>query len=78
MIKLSENYSMTSGSLRNYYRKELTDINDNVSEGKSFKCKTKKVGKTTKIAARPRRGKSTTATRNNNFKCCSYYSTQVS
>ena len=32
---------MTSGSLCNYYRGEIDNINDNASDGKSFKYKTK-------------------------------------
>ena len=36
---------MTSGSLWNYYRDEIDNINDNASDGKSFKHKTKMVGK---------------------------------
>ena len=37
---------MTSRSLWKYYRDELDNINDNASDGKSFKYKTKIVGKT--------------------------------
>ena len=37
---------MTSGSLWNYQRDETDDANDNASEGKSFECKTKAIGKT--------------------------------
>ena len=32
---------MTSGSLWNYYRDEIDDVDDNDSDVKSFKCKTK-------------------------------------
>ena len=42
----SQNYSMTSGSLQNYYRDETDDVNDNASDGKLFKYKIKIVGKT--------------------------------
>ena len=37
---------MTSGSLLNYYRDKIDDGDDNASDGKSFKYKTKIVGKT--------------------------------
>ena len=40
-LEYSQNYSMTSGSLWNYYRDEIDDVDDNVSDGKSFKYKTK-------------------------------------
>ena len=42
----SQNYSMTSGSLWNYYRDEIDDVHNNNSGGKSFKYKTKIVGQT--------------------------------
>ena len=32
---------MTSGSLWNYYRDEVDNVNDNALDGKSFKYKTK-------------------------------------
>ena len=37
---------MTSGSLWNYYRDEIDDVDDNASDGKSFEYKTKIVGNT--------------------------------
>ena len=39
LLEYSYNYSMTSGSLRNYYRDEINDvdINDSTSDSKSFK-----------------------------------------
>ena len=46
MLEYSQNYSMTSGSLWNYYRGEIDDADDNASDDKSFKYKTKIVGKT--------------------------------
>ena len=46
LLDNSQNYSMTSGSLWNYYRDEIGDVDDNVSDCKSFKYKTKIVGKT--------------------------------
>ena len=48
-----ENYSMTSRSLRNYYGDGIDDVNVNALDGKSFKYKTKIVGKTEAIIARP-------------------------
>ena len=46
MLEYSGNYSMTLESLWNYYRDEIDNINDNASDGKLFKYKTKIVGKT--------------------------------
>ena len=45
-LEYSQNYSMTSGSLWNNYRKKIDNVNDNASDGKSFKYKTKIIGKT--------------------------------
>ena len=45
LLEYSQNYSVTSGSLGNYYRDEIDDVDANSSEGKSFKYKTKIVGK---------------------------------
>ena len=36
LLKFSQNYSMTSGSLWNYYRDEIDDVDGNASDGKSF------------------------------------------
>ena len=44
LLKYSQNCSMTSGSLWNYYRDEIDDVDDNASDGKSFKYGTKIVG----------------------------------
>ena len=46
LLEHSQNYSMTSGSLWNYYRDEIDDVDDNILDGKSFKFKTKIIGKT--------------------------------
>ena len=46
LLEHSQNYSMTSGSLWNYYRDEIDDVDDNILDGKSFKFKTKITGKT--------------------------------
>ena len=46
LLEYSDNYSMTSGSFWNYYRDEICDEDDDISEGKSFNYKTKITGKT--------------------------------
>ena len=46
LLEYSQKCSMTSGSLWNYYRDEMYDVEDNVLDSKSFKHETKKVGKT--------------------------------
>ena len=45
LLEYSQNYSMASGSLWNYYTDEIDDVDDNASDGKSCKYK-KKVGET--------------------------------
>ena len=40
LLEYSQNYFITSGSLWNYYRDEIDHINDNASNGESFKYKT--------------------------------------
>ena len=45
LLQYSQNSSMTSGSLWNYYG-DITDVGDNASDGKSFIYKTKIVGNT--------------------------------
>ena len=45
LFEYSQNYSTTSGHLWNYYRAEIDDVDDNRSDGKSFKYKTKIVQK---------------------------------
>ena len=72
LLEYSQNYSMTSGSLWNYYRDEINNIKDNASDGKSFKYKTKIVGKTTKKSSltwQSRRFRPTTTTSSINFNC---------
>ena len=44
---------MRSGSLWNYYRDEVFDVNNNASDGKLLKYKTKKVWKTPERPERP-------------------------
>ena len=44
---------MTSGSLWNYYRDEIDDVDDNASDDKSFKYKTKIVEKTQERPPQP-------------------------
>ena len=48
LIVQSGNYSMASGSLWIYYGDEIDDIDDDASQGKSFKNKKKITGKTEK------------------------------
>ena len=48
LLECSQDYSMTSGSLWNYFREEIDDVDDNAWGGKTFKYKTKIVGKTPK------------------------------
>ena len=50
LLEYSQNYSMASGSLWNYYRDGIDDVDDNASDGKLFNY-TIKTGKTTE---RPR------------------------
>ena len=44
---------MTSGHLWNYYRDEIDGVDDNASDGKSFKYKTKLIGKAEERSSRP-------------------------
>ena len=53
LIEYSQNYSMTSGSLWNYYRDEIDNVDDNASNGKSFKYKTKIIRETEARPDRP-------------------------
>ena len=46
LLEYSYNYFMTSGSLWNYFKEEIVDVDNNASFGKSFTYKTKTVGKT--------------------------------
>ena len=46
LLECSQNYSIISGSLWNYYSNEIDNVDDNTSDGKSFKFKTKILGKT--------------------------------
>ena len=41
LLEQSQNFSVTSGSLSDYYRDEIDDVNNNASNGKSFNYKTK-------------------------------------
>ena len=34
LLEYSDNYSIASGSLRNYYRDEIDNVDDNASHGK--------------------------------------------
>ena len=46
LLEYNQNYSMMAGSLWNYHRDDIDDVDDNASDGKSFNYKTKIVGKT--------------------------------
>ena len=46
LLEYGPNYSMTLGSLWNYNRDKINDVDDNASDGKSFEYKTKMVGNT--------------------------------
>ena len=46
LLEYSQNYSMTSGILWNYYRDEIVTVDDNASDSQSFEYKTKIVGNT--------------------------------
>ena len=50
LLEYSQNYSMISGRLWNYYRDKINDVDD-----KSFKYKTKIAGKTPERPPRPPR-----------------------
>ena len=45
LLEYCHNYPRTSGSLRNYYRDKIDEVDDNVSDGKSSKYKTKIPGR---------------------------------
>ena len=53
LLEYSQNYSMTSGSLWNYYRDEIGDVDYNASQGKSFNYKTKIAVKTPQRSEQP-------------------------
>ena len=55
LFEYSHNCFMTSGSLWNYYKDEIDEINvnNNASDTKSFKYKTKIVGETAERPAQP-------------------------
>ena len=49
LLEYGQNYSMTWRSLWDYYRDEIDDVDDKVSDGKSFEYKTEMVEKTPDI-----------------------------
>ena len=53
LLEYNQNYSMASGSLWSYYRDKIDDVDENASDGDSFKYKTKIVGKTPRRLPRP-------------------------
>ena len=46
LLEYGQKYSMTLGSLWNYYKNETNDIDNIHSDGELFKYKTKIIGKT--------------------------------
>ena len=48
LLEYSQSYSVISGSLWNYYRDIIDDVDDNASDGKSFKYKKKNSRKYTR------------------------------
>ena len=53
LLEYRQNYSMISESLWNCYREEIDDVDNNASDDKSFKYKTKIIEKTRAWPARP-------------------------
>ena len=49
LLEYSDNFSTTPGSFWNYYLKETDGVDDNSSQGKSFKYKTKITGKKSEL-----------------------------
>ena len=45
MLEYSQSHFMTSGTLWNYYRDEIDDVDNNALDSKTFKYKTKTAGK---------------------------------
>ena len=60
LIEYSRNYSMPSGNVRNYYRKEIDGVDDYASDVKSFEYKTKIVRKTAERPQSPAQPQSRT------------------
>ena len=86
LSKNSDNYFMTSGSLRHCYRDEIdVHVNDSASDGKSFKYKAKIVRETPEIPLQPGNPEdteittiTTSITTSTIMKCSNHYSTQIS
>ena len=75
------NYSMTSGSLWNYYRDKIdnVNVNDDASDGKSFEYNTKRVGETLERPLQPGNPEKLTITTTYTILIHrSHYSTQIS
>ena len=53
LLGYSQNYPMTSENLQNSCREGINDVDNNPSDGKSFKYKTKIIMKTEVRPARP-------------------------
>ena len=57
LLEYSQNYSVTSGNLWNYYRDKIDNVNHNPSDGKLFEYKIKTIGKWPQRPAQPNTGK---------------------
>ena len=81
LLEYSQNYSMTSGILWNFYRDEMDDVDNNASDGKSLNNRKNRGMTCTNSTNRFRsRRKSTTTARsttNTTFKHRSHCSTQI-
>ena len=53
LLEYNQNYGVTPGSLRNCYKDKINYFDKNASDSKSFKYKTKIIGKTEARPARP-------------------------
>ena len=60
LIEYSQNYSMASGNVWNYYRDEIDGVDDKASDVKSFESKTKIVRKTAERPQSPAQPQSQT------------------
>ena len=78
LLEYSQNYSMTSGSLWNYFRDEIDDVDVNASDGELFKyikknsaTNTRKTRTTTTTTTKSRWNSitKTTTTSSTSFKC---------
>ena len=71
LLEYRKSYSMTSGSLYNYYRDEIDDADNNASDFKWFEYKknSRKNTINSSTTCKGTRCRSTTTTKSANFKC---------